>query len=100
MEAKVYVNVIRQGRHVIVASCDAELLGKTLKQGKVCFEVRKSFYSGSLVYVDAAISMIRKATTANLVGTTIVGAAIKGGLIHPNAVLLISGVPHAQLVKL
>ncbi|MFQ6075788.1 MAG: DUF424 domain-containing protein [Candidatus Bathyarchaeia archaeon] len=100
MEARVYVNVIRQGRHILVASCDAELLGKTLKHGKICFEVRRNFYSGSLVHVDEAIRMIRKATTANLVGTTIVEAAMKRGLVHPNAVLRISGVPHAQFVKL
>lgn len=99
MTSNVYVNMIKQGKHVLVACCDSELLGKTLKHGKIVFEVKSSFYGGNLVYVEEAVEALRDATTANLVGDTIVKAAIKEGIVHPKAVTLISGVPHAQIVR-
>lgn len=96
----VYVKVVKHGRQVLVAACDAEVLGKTLSDGDIVFEVRESFYKGLRVKVEEAIALIENATVANLIGTHIVKKAIKEGLVHPEAILLISGVPHAQIVKL
>ena len=96
---EVYVNVIKQGRHVIVAACDAELLGKTLKYGKIEFEVRKDFYGGSLVYLEEAVELIRRGTIINLVGETVIEGALRHGLVHPNAIIDVSGVPHAQVIR-
>jgi hypothetical protein len=73
---EVYVNIIKQGGHVLVAACDAELLGKTLKYGKITFEVRKEFYGGSLVYLEEAFEMIRGGTIINLVGEMVVEGAL------------------------
>ncbi len=99
MALNVYVNVIKQGRHVLVACCDSDLLGKTLKEGKISFEVRSNFYGGRLVYIEEAIELLKKATAANLVGSTIVNNAIREGLIHPRGVMTISNVPHAQIIR-
>lgn len=100
MTMKISVNVIKQGTHVLVAACDADLLDKTLKFGTIDFKVRKDFYGGSLVHVEEAVSLIKNATDANLVGSIIINRAIKEKLLHPQAVLDISGVPHAQIIKL
>jgi len=97
--SKVYVNVFRQSDHILVAACDAELLGKTLREGNTVFIIQEQFYGGSLVRVEEAIGMLRGATCANLVGPTIVGTAIKEGLVHPQSVITIAGVPHAQTVR-
>jgi hypothetical protein len=43
---------------------------------------------------------MRKSTMVNMVGNCIVQKAIEKGLIHPEAVLNISGIPHAQIVKM
>jgi len=96
----VYVNVMQHGRQLLVAACDAEILGKKLKEGKIIFEVRERFYKGSRMRVEEAITLIRDATIVNIIGSNIVTNAIKAGLVHPEAILLISGVPHAQIVKL
>jgi len=95
-----YVNVIRREKHVLVAVCDAEILGKTFKHGKLTFEVRESFYKGAKMQIKEAIELIRTATNANLIGPNIVKAAIQEGLVHPQAVLNISGIPHAIIVRL
>ena len=97
---EVYVNVRKRGRCVLLATCDAELLGKILREGKIVFEVREEFYKGSKVSVDEAIDLMRQSTIVNMVGQNIVEKAIERGLVHPEAVLKISGVPHAQIVKM
>lgn len=97
---EVYVNIIKQGSQVLVAACDAEILGRTLRQDKLIFEVRENFYKGSKMKTEEAMILIRNATTVNLVGSKIVKHAIKEGLVHPEAILVIAGIPHAQIVKL
>ena len=93
------INTIKQGRHVIVAACDAELLDKSLKYGKIKFIVRKDFYGGSLVVLEEAMEIIKIGTIINLVGEQIVNGALKHGLVHPNSVIDISGVPHVQILR-
>jgi hypothetical protein len=88
------------GRNVLLAICDAEVLGKTLKDGKMNFHVKEDFYKGVRVNVDEAISMIENSTIVNMIGKNVVRRAIERGYVHPGAVLDIKGVPHAQIVKL
>jgi len=95
-----YVNVRRMGRRVLLAVCDAELLGKVLRDGKIVYEVRRDFYDGLKMSVEEAVDLMEQSTIVNMVGRNIVEKAIERGLIHPDAVLDISGVPHAQIVKL
>ena len=99
MRRSVYINVMKQGRSTLVACCDSNLLGKTLKAKKMEFVVAERFYGGRLVDIDEAIAILKNATTANLVGSTIIERAIKEGIIHPQAVITISKVPHAQIVR-
>lgn len=97
---EICVNVVKQRGHILVAACDSNLLGKKLKHGTITFEVVPSFYDGARVKLAEAIRLVKGATTANLIGTTIVDGAVKEGLVHPQAVIRIAGVPHAQIVRL
>jgi hypothetical protein len=96
----VHVRLRRWGKYVLLALCDADLLGKTLKQGKIVFHIREDFYKGSLVSLEEAMDLVRQSTIVNMVGPRIVETAMEKGLVHPDAVLEIDGVPHAQIVKL
>ncbi len=97
---KVYVNMRRWGRNILLAICDADLLGKTLREGKIVFEIREEFYKGFKINVDEAVDLIEQSTIVNVVGHNIVKKAMQRGFIHPEAVLMISGVPHAQIIKM
>jgi hypothetical protein len=88
------------GRNVLLAICDAEILGKTLKDGKISFHVKRDFYMGARVDVDEAMCMIENSTIVNMIGKNVVNRAIEKGYVHPGAVLDIKGVLHAQIVKL
>jgi len=97
---KVYVNLKKKGRNVLLAICDCDLLGKTLREGKIVFHVKDEFYNGGKVSLEEAVNMIENSTIINLVGKNCIEKAISKGYVHPEAVLKISGIPHAQIVKL
>lgn len=94
------MNLKKIGRNVILAICDAEILGKTLCEGKIVFHVKEEFYKGAKVNIDEAVCMIENSTIVNIVGKNVVKKAIEKGYVHPEAVLDIEGIPHAQIVKL
>lgn len=95
----VYVNLRRLGKRVLLAMCDADMLGKTLKHGKIVFHIQEKFYKGSLVSLEEAVDLIQRSTVVNMVGRKIVQRAMEKGLVHPDAVIEVEGVPHAQIVK-
>lgn len=97
---EVYVNLKKSGRNVVLAMCDSEVLGKTLREGKIVFHVKEEFYNGGRVTLEDALDMIENSTIVNMVGKNCVENAIAKGYVHPQAVLNIEGVPHAQIVKL
>ena len=96
---EVYINLKQVGRNVLLAVCDVEILGKTLREGKIVFHVKEEFYNGRKATVEEAVSLINNSTIVNLVGKNCVGTAIAKGYVHPDAVLNIEGIPHAQIVK-
>ena len=96
----VYMNLKKVGRNVLLAVCDCELLGRTLREGKIVFHIKDEFYKGRKATIEEAIGMIDNSTIVNLVGKNCVEKAIAKGYVHPEAVLEIEGIPHAQIVKL
>lgn len=95
----VYAKLKKQGRNTLLAVCDRDLLGRELRHGKVVFKIRETFYKGSLVDLEKAIGLVKQSTIVNMVGRRIVRKAVEEGLVHPDAVLEIQGVPHAQIVR-
>lgn len=95
-----YVNLRRVGRNVVLAICDCDLLGKTLREGRIVFHVKEEFYRGGKVTVEEALGMIENSTIVNMVGKNCVEKAVQKGYVHPEAILRIEGVPHAQIIKL
>jgi hypothetical protein len=97
---QVYAKIQKWGQHVLLATCDPELLGKILREGKIVFEIHEQFYKGPKMTAEEVIELMEQSTIVNMVGHKIVKKAIEKGLVHPDAVLKISGVPHAQIVKM
>jgi len=94
-----YFNLKKEGNKVLLAICDEELLGKTLREGKIVFKISEDFYKGKKISVDQAVSMIENSTIINLIGNECVKKAIENGYVHPGAVLKIEGISHAQIMK-
>jgi len=99
-EIEVYVKVHHHGRDVVVAVCDAELLGKTFTEGTVKIEISEKFYGGEKMSVKEAMKIAKKATIANFLGEKSVKYAIKSKLVHKDAVTVVASIPHAQLITM
>jgi hypothetical protein len=94
------MNIRKIGNNVLLAMCDAEILGKTLCEGKIVFKVKEEFYKGAKVSIEEAVAMIENSTIVNMVGKNVVKKALEKGYVHPEAILNIEGVPHAQILKI
>jgi hypothetical protein len=92
------VKVYQQGDDMIIGACDEHLLGKKFRRGKLQIDVAKRFYDGERIDRKTLETFLRDATIANLVGKETV--AIDLGLVDPNCILKIKGVPHAQVVQM
>jgi hypothetical protein len=97
---EVFLNLKKIGQNVMLAVCDCELLGKTLKEGKIVFRIKNEFYNGRKATVEEAVDLIENSTIVNLVGKCCVEKAIAEGYVHPEAVIEIEGIPHAQIIKI
>jgi hypothetical protein len=58
------------------------------------------FYGSAVIGLTEAVVLMIGADMLNLVGRRVVDAAINNGLVHPDAVITIAGVPHVQVMKL
>ena len=94
------IKIYRHGNDVLIGACDENLIGKTFEEGKYQIEVRKDFYDGERVTPEILKEFLENATIANLVGDETVKCAIEMGLIDPDCVIKIKGIPHAQMVRM
>lgn len=96
MRAKVY----KQGRETLVAAADAAVVGRHLKEGQLALLVHEGFYGTETVDEQTLVAQLRACTIANLVGDRVVSIAVKHGFVDADTVLVIEGVPHAQMAVL
>lgn len=96
ISVKVYV----RDTEVLLAACDEELIGTTLRSGDIRLTVSRSFYHSNIVSEEEFEDMMCEATSMNLVGNRTVGLAKKVGRVAPDAVMVIGDVEHAQAVRM
>jgi len=92
-----YIKIYETEVSVLVAVCDRDLVGKTYRDSGLKLEVTEEFFKGELVDVARVQTALLQSTTANIVGEQSVAAAISCGAIEPECVIIIGGVPHAQM---
>ncbi len=94
----IFMKIYKVGSDVLIAACDSKLLGKTLVDNEIEFKVSENFYKDVLGDQNLLKKNLSFATTGNLVGERCVKCAIEMGLIDPENVIRIDGIPHAQFV--
>ncbi|AKB17305.1 MULTISPECIES: DUF424 domain-containing protein [unclassified Methanosarcina] len=95
-----YLKIYKNEGCGLVAACDKEVLGKTLKHGNAVIEISSAFYGVELVSEEELQQALEEAMTANLFGEKTIKCAIKCGLIDPDSVIIIDSVPHAQIFRI
>ena len=95
----VYLKSYRTDKGTMIACCDEDLLGKIFREGKLRISPESGFYGNSLLALGEALVLFDKADVLNLVGKSIIDAAIEKGIVHPEAVIVIAGIPHVQVMR-
>ncbi|UCH71594.1 MAG: DUF424 family protein [Thermoplasmatales archaeon] len=96
----IFIKIYKQGNEFLIGACDEKLIGKKFKEGKFEINVSREFYGGKRINVEALKNYLENATIANLVGEKTIKCAVDLGFIHPECIIKIKGVPHAQMVKM
>lgn len=94
------IRLYKQGEDLVLGACDEHLLGKKFRKGKLQIDVAKNFYDGERIDRKTLEKYLLEATIANLVGHETVDCAIRLGLVDPQCILKIKGIPHAQVVQM
>lgn len=90
------------GRHagLIVAVCDKEICGKTLKADGIEVFINPRFYNGQEASSSEVLDLLKRCYSANLFGEKVVELAKKAGLVDSTQIKIIGGIPHAQLIRM
>lgn len=94
------IKIYKQGSDLLVGACDEKLLGKKFEDEKFQIDISKEFYGGERISSEVLKKYLQDATIANLVGKETIKCAIDLGLIDPECIIKIKGVPHAQMVRM
>lgn len=88
----------RQGTDVLLAISDSAIVGKTFEEGDIAITVTEDFYADKGCDDDTAVDLVKSSTIVNAVGEDIVSLLLREKFIDKSHVLVISGVPHAQII--
>lgn len=83
---------------LILVITDKNLIGKEFSEGKVCLDLRKEFYQGEMMDVAEVKKLIHKAYIIHFTGKEAVALGLNLNLINGHNVLMIQGIPHAEVV--
>ena len=94
------IKIYKRGNDLLIGACDEDLLGKKFEDEKFQIDVSKDFYGGKKISPEALKKYLEDATIANLVGKETIKCAIEAGIVDPECIIEINGIPHAQMVKM
>lgn len=79
--------------------CDAELVGRTLKQSDLEIRITKSYYEDRIVDEREAESLLRNSSIINMAGKKTIDLSIKMGIGSAKGVKEIEGIPFLIVFK-
>ena len=90
---KFSVRVSEYQKKTMLNICDADLLGKKIKQDELTMHISESYYGERTVEADEAETLLKNSSIINMVGKHTVSMAVNLGVGSENGVKIISGVP-------
>lgn len=95
-----YLKIHKSSGSTIIALCDRELIGKTLKEGNLTVTISEDFYKGKIISEEDAIDLLSKASNVNIFGEKAVSCAVRCGAVNKDNVKIINEVAHAQVFRI
>ena len=93
------VKQVNQQRNRMLNICDAELVGKTVRQSDLEIRITKSYYGDRVVDEKEAESLLRTSSIINMVGRKTIDLSIKLGIGSAKGVKEIEGIPFLIVFK-
>ena len=93
------VKQVNQQRNRMLNICDAELVGKTVRQSDLEVKITKSYYGDRIVDEKEAESLLRNSSIINMAGKKTIDLSIKIGLGSAKGVKEIEGIPFLIVFK-
>ncbi len=97
-DSLITAKIHKKGKDTLLAACDSDLLGQKIEFEDLEFYISERFYGGEEVSEDEFIDMLKRCTTANLVGEKTLRTTRK--VYKLQKVIYIGDVPHAQIFKI
>ncbi len=90
----------RKEGEAVLAACDADLLGKTLKDSDINVVISEGFFGTQEVSRENLKIMLGQSSSMNLFGENTIAIAIESGYVDEDCVMMINGIPHVQIYLL
>ena len=87
------------GEKIVFAICDEELIGKKFSEGDLILDVSYDFYKGEKKSEKELEGIIKDFENVNLVGEKTIKFALKLGILNEENIVVIEGIPHAQIIQ-
>jgi uncharacterized protein len=96
---RVVMRVHRVRAEIVVAACDADLVGRDLPVGNAgrTAKVSGHFYGERIVSKDEFVYAMRQATVVNLLGAQTLKWAQEEGFVEEAGCGILGGIPHAEI---
>jgi hypothetical protein len=98
----IVMRIHRVRAEIVVAACDAELVGQRLPIGPTggTTHISGQFYGDRQVAAEELILAVRRCTIANLLGARTCSVVQRAGLLEEEQTGTLGGVPHAEIVSI
>jgi uncharacterized protein len=83
----------------LINICDANLIGRTLSEGKLKMHISRDYFGGEIVDDTQALRLMRDSSIISLAGEKAVEIAVSNKLGHKEAIKMIEGVPFLMIYK-
>ncbi len=83
----------------LVNICDSDLLGRTVKDGKLSMQISKDYFGGELVDGEQVLNLMKNSSIVSLAGTNAVKLALESKLAAKEAIRVVGDVPFLMIYR-
>ncbi len=100
MEISIRAKLSHVKGEIVLSAADSNLIGRNLRDGILHLEVKESFYGEINVTEEFLRESMAICTIGNFVGKKTIRIAVEMGVVDPDNIIKIEGVPHGQYAKM
>jgi len=93
------VRVVNYQHSRMLNICDADLVGKTVKESELTLNISKSYFAERIVEQNEAEVLLRKSAIINMAGKETIALSVKMGIGSSKGVKEIGGIPFLLVFK-